>query len=69
MSDTQDQAHKKNIVAAEGARQTAIKSAAGNQASVVAADLAFFRALVVSAQANGLDTPRQSIHDLIGLWA
>jgi hypothetical protein len=76
----QEAAHKSNVNAAESARQTALGAAknsydgtpatyAAYAAAVKAADVAHCRAIIVSAAANGLDGPRQTLHDLTGSWA
>ncbi|TYL87793.1 hypothetical protein [Bradyrhizobium cytisi] len=78
-SPSQENAHKANIVAAEGSRQTAggaAKAAYNNtpaawptyDAAIKAADAAYLRALIASAAANGLEGPRQTLHDLVGAW-
>lgn len=75
----QEAAHKASIVAAEGGRQAALgaaKAAYNNtpaawpayDAAVRAADAAHLRAIIASAAANGLDGPRQTLHDLTGSW-
>jgi hypothetical protein len=75
----QETAHKANIIASEGARQAALgaaKAAYNNtpaawpayDAAVKAADVAHLRAVIASAAANGLDGPRQTLHDLTGSW-
>jgi hypothetical protein len=75
----QEAAHKANVIAAEGARQTALavaKAAYNNtpaawptyDAAVKAADAANLRAIIASAAANGFDGPRQTLHDLTGSW-
>ena len=76
---TQEAAHKANVIVAEGARQSALgaaKAAFNNtpaawptyNAAVVAADVAHMRAVIASAAANGLDGPRQTLHELTGSW-
>jgi hypothetical protein len=76
----QEAAHKANIIAAEGARQTALATAkaaydgtpatyAAYAAAVKAGDVAHVRAIIASAEANGLQGPRQTLHDLIGSFA
>jgi hypothetical protein len=75
----QEALHKGNVVAAESARQTALgaaKVAYDNSpaaypayaAAVKAADAAHLRAIIASAATNGLDGPRQTLHDLTGSW-
>lgn len=75
-----ESAHKANIVAAEGTRQAALGTAkaaydgtpatyAAYAAAVKAADVAHCRSILASAAVNGLDGPRQTLHDLIGVWA
>jgi hypothetical protein len=75
----QESAHKANIIASESLRQTALavaKTAYNNtpaawptyDAAVKAADAAHLRAIIASAAANGLDGPRQTLHDLTGSW-
>jgi hypothetical protein len=79
-TSVQESAHKANIIASESARQTALaaaKAAYNNtpaaypayDAAVKAADAAHLRAIIASAAANGLDGPRQSLHDLTGSWS
>ncbi|MDH2353497.1 hypothetical protein QCM80_22955 [Bradyrhizobium sp. SSUT112] len=79
-SATQEASHKANVIASEGARQTALgvaKAAYNNtpaawpafDAAVKAADAAHLRAVIASATANGLNGPTQTLHDLIGVWA
>jgi hypothetical protein len=75
----QELAHKANVIAAEGARQAALgaaKAAYNNTpaaypayaAAILVADVGHLRAIIASAAANGLDGPRQTLHDLIGVW-
>ncbi len=75
----QEAAHKANVIASENTRQNAIaaaKAAYNNtpaawpayDAAVKAADAAHLRAVIASATANGLDGPRQTLHDLTGFW-
>ncbi|HEV2156359.1 hypothetical protein [Bradyrhizobium sp.] len=75
----QESAHKSNVIAAESARQSALgaaKLAYNNtpaawpayDAAIKAADAAHLRAIIASAAANGLDGPRQTLHDLTGSW-
>jgi hypothetical protein len=79
-TSAQEAAHKANVIAAEGARQTALaaaKAAYNNtpaawpayDAAIKAADAANLRAIIASAAANGLDGPRQTLHELTGSWA
>jgi hypothetical protein len=77
----QEQAHKVAVTAAEGTRQQAMaaaKAAFNNtpaaqpayDAAIKAADVANCRAIIASCAANGLqDGPRQTLHDLIGVWS
>ena len=76
---SQEASHKAAVITAEGARQAALgaaKAAYNNtpaawptyDAAVKAADAAHLRAVIASAAANGLDGPRQSLHDLTGAW-
>jgi hypothetical protein len=76
----QEAAHKANVIAAEGARQTAFAAAKAAyngtpaawpayDAAIKAADAANLRAIIASAAANGLDGPRQSLKELTGSWA
>ncbi|MEH2570257.1 hypothetical protein [Bradyrhizobium sp. AZCC 2289] len=78
-TSAQESAHRANVLAAEGARQAALgaaKAAYNNtpaawpayDAAIKAADAAHLRAVIASAAANGLDGPRQSLHDLTGSW-
>jgi hypothetical protein len=78
-TQAQENSHKAAIVAAESARQTALsvaKTSFNNTpaayptyaAAVRAADIANLRALIASAKANGLEGPRQALHDLTGFW-
>lgn len=75
----QEAAHKVSVIASESTRQAAIgaaKAAYNNtpaawpafDAAVKAADAAHLRAVIASAAANGLDGPRQTLHDLTGSW-
>jgi hypothetical protein len=75
-----DSAHRANVIAAEATRQTALAVAKAAYdgspasypayaASVRASDLGYLRSLVASAEANGLNGPRATIHDLTGLWS
>jgi hypothetical protein len=81
MSTTSSQidAHKAAVTASENQRQNAISAAklAYNgtpaawpafDAAIKAADAAHLRAVIASAAANGLDGPRQTLHDLTGSW-
>jgi hypothetical protein len=76
---SQEASHKANVVAAESTRQTALAAAKAAyngtpaawpayDAAVKAADAAHLRAIIASAAANGLDGPRQTLHDLVGSW-
>ena len=76
---TQEAAHKANVIASESTRQAALgaaRAAYNNtpaawpayDAAVKAADAAHLRAVIASAAANGLDGPRQTLHDLTGTW-
>ncbi|MCS3895809.1 type IV secretory pathway TrbL component [Bradyrhizobium japonicum USDA 38] len=78
-SASQEASHKAGIVAAEATRQNALaaaKAAYNNtpaawpayDAAVRAADAAHLRAIIASAALNGLDGPRQTLHDLTGSW-
>jgi hypothetical protein len=77
---TQEAAHKTNVIVSENTRQNALaaaKAAYNNtpaawpayDAAIKAADAAHLRTLIASAAANGLDGPRQTLHDLTGSWA
>ncbi|WP_441232681.1 hypothetical protein [Bradyrhizobium sp. 1200_D9_N1_1] len=76
---TQEAAHKANVIASESTRQAALgaaRAAYNNtpaawpayDAAVKAADAAHLRAVIASAAANGLDGPRQTLHELTGSW-
>lgn len=78
-TQAQEAAHKAAVAISEGTRQTALgaaKAAYNNtpaawpayNAAVLAADSAHLRAVIASAVANGLDGPRQTLHDLTGSW-
>jgi hypothetical protein len=60
--------HDATVTAAEGVRQTAVAAAAGNQASVRTADIAFHRSVVTSCIANnsssGLQPSMQALREL-----
>lgn len=73
----QETAHKLNVSAAEGSKQTAQAAAYlayGNvpgafptlAAAIKAADVAYVRALIASATANGLEGPRETLRELTG---
>jgi hypothetical protein len=80
MSFVQEQNHRLAIVAAEGAKQTALQAArlAFNgtpaayptyAAAVLAADVAAMRAIIASAAAQGLgDVGRQGLYWATGSW-
>jgi hypothetical protein len=63
---TGNQNHDAACVAAEGARQIAT-AAASSQSAVIVADIAFHRAVIASAKANGLPIPEPSISALRSL--
>lgn len=76
---SQESAHRAAVIAAEGARHAALGAAKASynntpaawpayDAAIKAADAANLRAIIASATANGLDGPRQSLHDLTGSW-
>ena len=44
--------HRANLLAAENTRNASYAAAAGNQASIKAADIAYARSALVSAKAN-----------------
>lgn len=78
-SATQEAAHRTAILASENTRQNALAAAKATfdgtpaayptyAAAVKAADAAHLRAIIASAAANGLDGPRQTLHDLTGAW-
>lgn len=50
----QGNAHNAAVLTAQAAKQVAYKAAGNNQASVKQADIAFHRAVIVSAKANGV---------------
>jgi hypothetical protein len=53
---SENKTHRANIASAEGIRQSAVSAAAGNQASVRAAELTFVRSVYASAVANSCGT-------------
>jgi hypothetical protein len=52
MPYSENKIHQQNIIVAEFQKQVAYSAAAGNAASIKAADLAYFRSLRSSAIAN-----------------
>jgi hypothetical protein len=70
-------AHEKTCTDAEGARQqgVAVALAAGGgsatvAAAVKAAETAYYRAIIASCKANGIEASnfRQGLHDVAGVW-
>lgn len=52
---SENKTHNAAVSKAEGVRQTAV-AAASSQAAVTAAEIAFYRSALASAQANGCST-------------
>ncbi|MFO1099747.1 MAG: hypothetical protein U1E81_16140 [Xanthobacteraceae bacterium] len=56
ISQTGNRLHDAAVTAAEAARQVAVSAAGNSQSSVQSAEIAFYRAALASAKANGLST-------------
>jgi len=56
VAQSANQAHNAAVAIAESARQAAVAAAGNNQAAVTAAEIAFYRACLASAKANGCGT-------------
>jgi len=76
--DHPNKTHQTTVNLAESARQVAVAAviaAGGNsatvQANVRAQEATFYRAVIASCLANGLDPSafKQSLHDVAGVWS
>lgn len=54
-SDTYNTTHDATTKRNEGLRQSAVRTGSATQAQAVTADIAYYRAVLASAKANGLD--------------
>jgi hypothetical protein len=68
--------HQGTAITAEMTRQVAVAAAiaaggANVQANIRAAEATFYRSIIASCLANGLESAvfRQSLHDVAGVWA
>jgi len=66
-----DKVHQETVRLAEMTRQVAVTAAGGNQATVKAAEIAFYRACVASCLARGLSSSvfTQTLRYQFGLWS
>lgn len=54
-TDTYNSTHNYNTKQVEGPRQSAVRVAGVTQAQAVTADIAYYRSVLASAKANGID--------------
>ncbi len=74
--DHPNKTHQNTVNLAESSRQTAVQQqivagGANAQANIRAIEATFWRAVITSCLANGLDPSpfKQSLHDVAGVWS